>query len=122
MKAAKRYDETRGFKFISYAVWWIRQSIIQAISEQSRVIRLPLNKISALNKIKKAHSLLEQKLERVPTDSELAEAIDISVQEISNSQSASLRPISTDATLLGQDTVTIMDTLFDSNEIGRAHV
>ncbi len=115
IKAAGRFDETRGFKFISNAVCWIRQSIIQAISQQSRVIRFPLNKNSSLNKIKKAHSLLEQKLERVPTDSELAEAIDISVQEISNSQSASLRPISTDATLLGQDTVTIMDTLFDSN-------
>lgn len=115
IKAAGRFDETRGFKFISYAVWWIRQSIIQAISEQARVIRLPLNKIASLNKIKKAQSILEQKLERVPTDAELAEEIDISIQELSNSQSSSLRPISTDATLLGQDSVTVMDTLFDND-------
>ncbi len=97
MKAAKRFDETRGFKFISYAVWWIRQSIIQAVAEQARVIRLPLNKISALSKIKKAVVVLEQQLEREATPSEIAEVIDISEEEIKNSLSVSGKHISTDS-------------------------
>src|SRR6056297_588761 len=78
VKAAKKFDETRGFKFISYAVWWIRQSIIQAISEQTRIVRLPLNKLSAINKITKAIPYLEQSLEREPTDNELAEHLELS--------------------------------------------
>src|SRR3954468_15799589 len=89
IKAARRFDETRGFKFISYAVWWIRQGIIQAISEQSRVIRLPLNKIGAINKIKKAQGVLEQKLERPATSSELEEMLEISEQEIRLTMAAS---------------------------------
>jgi RNA polymerase primary sigma factor len=113
IKAASRFDETRGFKFISYAVWWIRQSIMQAISEQSRVIRLPLNKISALNKIRKAQGKLEQELERLPTNSELAPLVEMTEQEISVTQSSSGWHISTDAFLPGQETSTVMDILFD---------
>src|ERR1041384_915439 len=82
IKAARRFDETRGFKFISYAVWWIRQSIMQAVAEQSRVIRLPLNKIGSLNKIKKTLVILEQKLEREASVEEIAEALDMSEDEI----------------------------------------
>ena len=82
IKAAKRFDETRGFKFISYAVWWIRQSILQALAEQSRIVRLPLNRVGALNKIGKKFSELEQKFEREPTAAELAEQLDISIAEI----------------------------------------
>ena len=78
MKAAKRYDETRGFKFISYAVWWIRQSILQALAEQSRIVRLPLNKIGSINKINKAYAHLEQENERPPSPEELAEVLDMS--------------------------------------------
>src|SRR3954466_5603176 len=82
IKAAKRFDETRGFKFISYAVWWIRQSILQALAEQSRVIRLPLNKIGSLNKIKKAIVVLEQKLEREASAGEIAEVLEVSEEEV----------------------------------------
>ena len=82
VKAAKRFDETRGFKFISYAVWWIRQSIIQAISEQSRIVRLPLNRLTAINKIKKAIPYLEQEFEREPTDNEIAEYLDLTNDEV----------------------------------------
>src|ERR1022692_857857 len=82
IKAAQRFDETRGFKFISYAVWWIRQSILQALAEQSRIVRLPLNKIGALNKINKAFARLEQQFEREPTFEELAELLEISPDEV----------------------------------------
>ncbi len=97
IKAAKRFDETRGFKFISYAVWWIRQSIIQAISEQSRMVRLPLNKIGAISKINKGTSLLEQQLEREPNAKEISEFLDLSEAEVSNVQSMNSRHISVDA-------------------------
>ena len=80
IKAAQKFDETRGFKFISFAVWWIRQSILQAIAEKSRMVRLPLNQVGALNKIKKSSSLLEQQLERTPSDEELAEFMDLSFE------------------------------------------
>lgn len=113
IKAASRFDETRGFKFISYAVWWIRQAIIQAISEQSRVIRLPLNKVSALNKIRKAQGLLEQQLERSPTNSEIAELIDMNEVEISITQSASSWHVSTDAFLSSREDATILDVIFN---------
>lgn len=116
IKAASRFDETRGFKFISYAVWWIRQSIMQAISEQSRIIRLPLNKIGALNKIRKAQGLLEQKLERLPTDSEIAELVDLSEQEINHTKKSSGWHVSTDAFLPGQEEATIMDILFNPDD------
>ncbi len=113
IKAAKRFDETRGFKFISYAVWWIRQSIMQAVSEQSRVIRLPLNKIGSLNKIKKAQGILEQKLERPASLSELSELLDITEDEISITLAASNRHISSDALLPGNEDQTIMEVTFD---------
>src|SRR6186713_1413539 len=82
IKAAMRFDETRGFKFISYAVWWIRQSILQALAEQSRVVRLPLNKVSAINKIQKAYSQLEQEYEREPTSEEIAILLDLETEEV----------------------------------------
>src|SRR6202140_5108970 len=84
IKAAQRFDETRGFKFISYAVWWIRQSILQALAEQSRIVRLPLNKVGSLNKINKAFSTLEQEFEREPSADELAEQLDMSLYEVSD--------------------------------------
>src|SRR5580765_1374001 len=83
IKAAQRFDETRGFKFISYAVWWIRQSILQALAEQSRIVRLPLNKVGLTNRISKAFSQLEQEYEREPTTEELAEMLNVEVEEIS---------------------------------------
>lgn len=113
IKAASRFDETRGFKFISYAVWWIRQSIMQAISEQSRVIRLPLNKISALNKIRKAQGTLEQQLERLPTHEELSGVLDMSENEINITQSSAGRHVSTDIPLSGTEEMTLLDVLHD---------
>ncbi len=97
VKAAKRFDETRGFKFISYAVWWIRQAILQAIAEQSRVIRLPLNKIGSINKIRKAYSHLEQTHEREPNAHEIAKNLDLSVADVKQSMRVSGRHVSMDA-------------------------
>ena len=97
VKAAKRFDETRGFKFISYAVWWIRQAILQAIAEQSRVVRLPLNKIGDINKIKKASIHLEQKFERIPTAAEIAQELDFSESKVKSSLKNSTRSLSMDA-------------------------
>lgn len=99
IKAAQRFDETRGFKFISYAVWWIRQSILQALAEQSRIVRLPLNKIGSINKINKAFSKLEQTYERIPTSHELAEVLEITPEEVKNAMSYSGRHVSMDAPL-----------------------
>lgn len=99
VKAAKRFDETRGFKFISYAVWWIRQSILQALAEQSRIVRLPLNKIGSINKIKKAFSYLEQANERPPSADEIAKELDISISEVRQSIKNSGRHVSMDAPL-----------------------
>ena len=104
IKAAKRFDETRGFKFISYAVWWIRQSILQALAEQSRIIRLPLNKIGAINKIKKVAAVLEQKNERAPSLEEISETLNISLSEVKTALKNSTRHISMDAPLIvGED-------------------
>ncbi len=103
IKAAQRFDETRGFKFISYAVWWIRQSILQALAEQSRIVRLPLNKIGAINKIHKTFSQLEQKYEREPSPSELSEILEISEQDIDDSLKNNLRHVSMDAPLTSSD-------------------
>lgn len=100
VKAAKRFDETRGFKFISYAVWWIRQSIIQAISEQTRIVRLPLNRLSSINKISKAIPFLEQKLERPPTNDEIAEYVELSHEEVEIANSIKRRQISFDMPLV----------------------
>ncbi len=99
IKAAQRFDETRGFKFISYAVWWIRQSILQALAEQSRIVRLPLNKIGSINKINKAFSKLEQTYERIPTDDELAEMLEVTPEEVKQSIRYSGRHVSMDAPL-----------------------
>jgi RNA polymerase primary sigma factor len=97
IKAAKRFDETRGFKFISYAVWWIRQSILQALAEQSRIVRLPLNRVGALNKIGKAYSNLEQEFEREPSASEIARELDMDVGEVADTLKISGRHVSMDA-------------------------
>lgn len=99
IKAAQRFDETRGFKFISYAVWWIRQSILQALAEQARIVRLPLNKIGSINKINKAFSRLEQQYERAPTPAELAEVLEMTIDEVKQSLANSGRHISMDAPL-----------------------
>jgi len=112
IKAASRFDETRGFKFISYAVWWIRQSIMQAIAEHSRVIRLPLNKIGTLSKMRKATDILEQELERKPVSSEIANKLGLDLKEVELSQSASQWHLSTDAPIYGE-TETILDVVSD---------
>ncbi len=103
IKAAQRFDETRGFKFISYAVWWIRQSILQALAEQSRIVRLPLNKIGAINKINKTASRLEQELEREPSYQEISEAIEMMPEEISDTMRNNNRHLSMDAPLSAND-------------------
>lgn len=97
IKAGKRFDETRGFKFISYAVWWIRQSILQALAEQSRIVRLPLNRVGALNKIGKAYSNLEQEFEREPSADELADELDMDVKEVTDTLKISSKHVSVDA-------------------------
>ena len=97
IKAAKRFDETRGFKFISYAVWWIRQSILQALAEQSRIVRLPLNRVGALNKIGKAYNTLEQEYEREPSATEIAQQLDMDVSEVADTMKISGRHVSMDA-------------------------
>lgn len=103
IKAAERFDETRGFKFISYAVWWIRQSILQALAEQARIVRLPLNKIGNINRINKAFSELEQKFERPPSADELAEFLDCSIEEVKQSLSHTGKHVSMDAPLIDGD-------------------
>jgi len=111
IKAAKRFDQTRGFKFISYAVWWIRQSILQAIAENSRIVRLPSNQLGALNKLKKEISKLEQELERPPSEEELAELLDIPQDKIKNILGISGRHISIDAPLATDEDVNFVDVL-----------
>lgn len=111
MKAAKRFDETRGFKFISYAVWWIRQSILQALAEQSRIVRLPLNRVGILNKIGKAYSHLEQEFEREPNPDELAKALEMDVEEISDVMTITGKPMSMDAPFNQNDENSLHDVL-----------
>ena len=111
IKAARRFDETRGFKFISYAVWWIRQSILQALAEQSRIVRLPLNKIGNINKINKAIAKLEQKNERPPTIDELAEELDMSPEDVKESLKNAGRHISMDAPLVEGEDSNLYDVL-----------
>ncbi len=111
IKAAKRFDETRGFKFISYAVWWIRQSILQALAEQSRMIRLPLNKIGTINKIKKIGSLLEQKNEVAPSIEEISETLNISISEVQTALKNSTRHISMDTPLIVDEGSNLYDSL-----------
>ncbi len=111
IKAAQRFDETRGFKFISYAVWWIRQSILQALAEQSRIVRLPLNKIGSINKITKAYAQLEQEYEREPKASEIAELLDITEIEVKESLRNSGRHVSMDAPLIQDEENNMYDVL-----------
>ncbi len=111
IKAAKRFDETRGFKFISYAVWWIRQSILQALAEQSRIVRLPLNRVGALNKIGRAYSNLEQEYEREPTASELAKELDMDVDEVADALKISGRHVSVDAPFSQGEENRLLDVL-----------
>ncbi len=111
IKAAKRFDETKGFKFISYAVWWIRQSILQAIAEQSRIVRLPLNQVGSLSKISKAFSKLEQEFEREPSPEELADTLETTVDKISDTLSNSGRHVSMDAPFVQGEENTLLDVL-----------
>ena len=111
IKAAKRFDETRGFKFISYAVWWIRQSILQALAEQSRIVRLPLNRVGALNKIGKAYSNLEQEFEREPSASELAQKLDMEVSEVADTLKISGRHVSMDAPFSQGEENSLLDVI-----------
>jgi RNA polymerase primary sigma factor len=115
IKAAQRFDETRGFKFISYAVWWIRQSILQALAEQSRIVRLPLNKVGMTNRIQKAFSLLEQEFEREPSAEELAELLGMDIEEVSATLSISSRHISVDTPLAEGEDNTLLDVLENPN-------
>src|SRR5690554_1438381 len=118
IKAAQRFDETRGFKFISYAVWWIRQAILQALAEQSRIVRLPLNKIGSINKINKAFSKLEQEFERPPSLSELAEVLEMSLEDVKQSMQNSGRHVSMDAPLSSDESSsgTMYDVL-ENNDV-----
>ena len=111
IKAAQRFDETRGFKFISYAVWWIRQSILQALAEQSRIVRLPLNKIGSINKINKAYASIEQEEERAPSASEIASFLDMSESDVKESQRNSGRHVSMDAPLVEGEDSNLYDVL-----------
>ncbi len=111
IKAAKRFDETRGFKFISYAVWWIRQSILQALAEQSRIVRLPLNRVGALNKLSKAYSNLEQEYEREPSPEELAKELEMDLDEVSDTLRISGRHVSVDAPFATGDENRLLDVL-----------
>ncbi|MBS9774783.1 MAG: sigma-70 family RNA polymerase sigma factor [Tenacibaculum sp.] len=111
IKAAKRFDETRGFKFISYAVWWIRQSILQALAEQSRIVRLPLNKIGSINKINKMYAFLEQENERPPSPEEIAKKLDMTVNDVKESMKNSGRHVSMDAPLIQGEDSNLYDVL-----------
>ncbi len=116
IKAAQRFDETRGFKFISYAVWWIRQSILQALAEQSRIVRLPLNRVGSLNKISKTFSELEQRYEREPSPEELAEELDITPAEVIDTLKISGRHVSMDAPFVQGEDNTLLDVLENDTE------
>ena len=111
IKAAERFDETKGFKFISYAVWWIRQSILQAIAEQSRVVRLPLNKVGSLNKIHKAYSVLEQQFDRTPTAQELAEFVELPKDKVEDTLQLSGKPLSVDAPFSDGEEGSLLDVM-----------
>jgi RNA polymerase primary sigma factor len=119
IKAAEKFDETRGFKFISYAVWWIRQSILQALAEQSRIVRLPLNQVGSLNKINKALSKFEQEHERMPSSTELATLLDVSKDKITETLKISGRHISVDAPFVDGEDNSLLDVL-ENNESPRA--
>src|SRR5688500_9495564 len=116
IKAAKRFDETRGFKFISYAVWWIRQAILQALAEQSRIVRLPLNRVGSLSKIAKTFSELEQKFQREPSTEEIAEVIGVTTDEVLANLKLSGRHVSMDAPFAEGEDCSLLDVLSDVNE------
>jgi RNA polymerase primary sigma factor len=116
IKAGKRFDETRGFKFISYAVWWIRQSILQALAEQSRIVRLPLNRVGALNKIGKAYSNLEQEFEREPNADELADELEMDVKEVSDTLKISSKHVSVDAPFSQGEENSLLDVMKDDEQ------
>jgi RNA polymerase primary sigma factor len=116
IKAAKRFDEKRGFKFISYAVWWIRQSIMQSLAEQARIVRLPLNRVNGLSRILKTFSVLEQKFQREPTTEELAESIGVSSEEIVLNQKLNGKHVSVDAPFQDGEENSLLDVLFDSGQ------
>jgi RNA polymerase primary sigma factor len=118
IKAAQRFDETRGFKFISYAVWWIRQSILQALAEQSRIVRLPLNKVGSLNKINRAFSELEQEFEREPSPEELADLLDIPTEEVETTLGVAARHVSMDAPFVEGEDNSLLDVLENSSTPG----
>jgi RNA polymerase primary sigma factor len=115
IKAAQRFDETRGFKFISYGVWWIRQSILQALAEQSRIVRLPLNKVGLTNRIGKAFSQLEQEFEREPTTEEIAQFLDIETEEVAATLSVASRHVSMDSPLSEGEESTLIDVMENPN-------
>lgn len=115
IKAAQRFDETRGFKFISYAVWWIRQSILQALAEQSRIVRLPLNKVGLTNRINKAFSALEQEYEREPSPEELAEVLEMDTEEVAATLGVAARHVSMDAPFADGEDNTLIDVLENPN-------
>jgi RNA polymerase primary sigma factor len=115
IKAARRFDETRGFKFISYAVWWIRQSILQALAEQSRIVRLPLNQVGSLNKINKAFSKLEQEFEREPSAEELSEILDLPIDKVADTMKVSGRHVSMDAPFANGEESTLLDVLVNGD-------
>jgi RNA polymerase primary sigma factor len=115
IKAALRFDETRGFKFISYAVWWVRQSILQSLAEQSRIVRLPLNKVGLTSRISKAYQQLEQEFEREPTSQELADLLHLPVEEVSYTMNAGFRHVSMDAPLMDGEGGAIIDLMENTN-------
>ena len=115
IKAAQRFDETRGFKFISYAVWWIRQSILQALAEQSRIVRLPLNQVGSLNKINKAFSKLEQEFERPPSSDELASALDLTEEKVKDTMKVSGRHVSVDAPFVDGEDNSLLDVMANND-------
>ncbi len=115
IKAAQRFDETRGFKFISYAVWWIRQAILQALAEQSRIVRLPLNKIGSINKVNSAFARLEQEFQREPTATEIAEILDMAPKEVREAMKTNSRHLSMDAPLVSEEENTLYDVLLSSD-------
>ncbi len=118
IKAARRFDETRGFKFISYAVWWIRQSILQALAEQSRIVRLPLNQVGTLSKVNKAFSKLEQRLERPPSPDEIAELLEIPESKVRDTMKISTRTISMDAPLDQDEDMRFLDVFIPEDVLG----
>ncbi|MDH5367944.1 MAG: sigma-70 family RNA polymerase sigma factor [Cyclobacteriaceae bacterium] len=117
IKAAQRFDETRGFKFISYAVWWIRQSILQALAEQSRIVRLPLNRVGSLNKISKTFSALEQRFEREPSPDELAEVLEVTTAEVVDTMKISGRHVSMDAPFVQGEENSLLDVLENDGDV-----